>query len=111
MRFGGVDAVLVALVPTAVAAATGDDVVQALARAPGRRAKPIVTVRLEQGLPVELLPAKAGGTVLSYAEPQAAAPRWPTPPTASPGWPAPPGPSPTSTASRRNAPARSSLTT
>ncbi|WP_405653332.1 GNAT family N-acetyltransferase [Streptomyces sp. NBC_00019] len=73
MRYGGVDAVLVALVPTAVAAATGDDLIRALTRAPGRRVKPIAAVRLEQGLPVELLPAAEGGTVPSYAEPQAAA--------------------------------------
>ncbi|WDF44053.1 GNAT family N-acetyltransferase [Streptomyces sp. T12] len=73
MRYGGVDAVLVALVPTAVAAATGDDLVRALTRAPGRRAKPIAAVRLEQGLPVELLPAAEDGTIPSYAEPQAAA--------------------------------------
>ncbi|MEH0547999.1 GNAT family N-acetyltransferase [Streptomyces sp. B21-105] len=85
VRFGGVDAVLVALVPTAVAAATGDDLVRALTLThsrlrssggtpiPGRRAKPIVVVRLEQGLPVELLPAAEGGTIPSYAEPQAAA--------------------------------------
>ncbi|MFE7761057.1 GNAT family N-acetyltransferase [Streptomyces sp. NPDC057438] len=73
MRYGGVDAVLVALVPTAVAAATGDDLVRALTRAAGRRAKPIAVVRLEQGLPVELLPAADDGNVPSYAEPQAAA--------------------------------------
>ncbi|MFK4104262.1 GNAT family N-acetyltransferase [Streptomyces sp. NPDC019531] len=73
MRYGGVDAVLVALVPTAVAAATGDDLVRALTRASGRRAKPIAAVRLEQGLPVELLPAADDSTIPSYAEPQAAA--------------------------------------
>ncbi|MGW2515488.1 bifunctional acetate--CoA ligase family protein/GNAT family N-acetyltransferase [Streptomyces sp. NPDC001617] len=73
MRYGGVDAVLVALVPTAVAEATGDDLVRALTRAPGRQAKPIVAVRLEQALPVELLTASDGGTIPSYAEPQAAA--------------------------------------
>ncbi|MFE9650643.1 GNAT family N-acetyltransferase [Streptomyces sp. NPDC006365] len=73
MRHGGVDAVLVALVPTAVAAATGDDLVRALTRAPGRGPKPIAAVRLEQALPVELLPAADGGTVPAYAEPQAAA--------------------------------------
>ena len=85
MRYGGVDAVLVALVPTAVAAATGDDLVRALTLPhsrlrssggtpiPGRRAKPIAAVRLEQGLPVELLPAAEDGTIPSYAEPQAAA--------------------------------------
>ncbi|MFC8348425.1 GNAT family N-acetyltransferase [Streptomyces sp. NPDC057280] len=73
MRYGGIDAVLVALVPTAVAAATGDDLVRALTGAPGHRAKPVAAVRLEQALPVELLPTTAGGTVPSYAEPQAAA--------------------------------------
>ncbi len=72
VRYGGVDAVLVALVPTAVAVATGDDLVRALTRA-GTRPKPVVAVRLEQGLPVELLPTEGGGTVPAYAEPQAAA--------------------------------------
>ncbi|WP_445519802.1 bifunctional acetate--CoA ligase family protein/GNAT family N-acetyltransferase [Streptomyces sp. NEAU-174] len=73
MRHPGVDAVLVALVPTAVAAATGDDLVRALTDAPAHRAKPIAAVRLEQGLPVKLLPATDGGTIPSYAEPQAVA--------------------------------------
>ncbi|WP_282703497.1 GNAT family N-acetyltransferase [Streptomyces sp. CC219B] len=74
MRYGGIDAVLVALVPTAVAAATGDDLIRALTHAaPGSRPKPVAAVRLEQGLPVELLPAEGGGTVPAYAEPQAAA--------------------------------------
>ncbi|PWI13239.1 GNAT family N-acetyltransferase [Streptomyces sp. Act143] len=73
VRHGGIDAVLVALVPTAVAAATGDDLVRALTGAPGHLAKPVAAVRLEQALPVELLPTTAGGAVPSYAEPQAAA--------------------------------------
>ncbi|GAA2271919.1 bifunctional GNAT family N-acetyltransferase/acetate--CoA ligase family protein [Streptomyces atrovirens] len=73
MRYGGIDAVLVALVPTAVAAATGDDLVRSLTGAAGRRAKPVAVIRLEQGLPVELLPAAEGGSIPSYAEPQAAA--------------------------------------
>ncbi|MFI6010143.1 GNAT family N-acetyltransferase [Streptomyces sp. NPDC051243] len=73
MRSGGFDAVLVALVPTAVAAATGDDLVRAITGAPGRHPKPIVAVRLEQGLPVELLPAVEDSTIPSYAEPHAAA--------------------------------------
>ncbi|CCK32509.1 acyl-CoA synthetase [Streptomyces davaonensis JCM 4913] len=72
VRYGGIDAVLVALVPTAVAVATGDDLVRALTGA-GTRPKPVVAVRLEQGLPVELLPTEGGGTVPAYAEPQAAA--------------------------------------
>ncbi|WP_046729474.1 GNAT family N-acetyltransferase [Streptomyces humi] len=69
----GVDAVLVVLVPTAVAAATGDNLIRALTWAPGRRTKPVVAVRLEQDLPVKLLPALDDGTIPSYAEPQAAA--------------------------------------
>ncbi|MFJ9898294.1 GNAT family N-acetyltransferase [Streptomyces sp. NPDC091280] len=73
MRHGGFNAVLVALVPTAVAEATGDDLTRALTRAPARRNKPVVVVRLEQALPVELLPATDGGAIPSYAEPQAAA--------------------------------------
>ncbi|MFJ8148174.1 GNAT family N-acetyltransferase [Streptomyces sp. NPDC096048] len=68
-----VDAVLVALVPTAVAAATGDDLVRAVTRGPGRRAKPVVVVRLEQDLPVALLPVADGEAIPSYAEPRAAA--------------------------------------
>ncbi|WP_310718992.1 bifunctional acetate--CoA ligase family protein/GNAT family N-acetyltransferase [Streptomyces lydicus] len=73
MRHPGIDTVLVALVPTAVAAATGDDLVRALTQAPAHRGKPVVVVRLEQGLPVKLLPAADDGTIPSYAEPQAAA--------------------------------------
>ncbi|PWG15331.1 GNAT family N-acetyltransferase [Streptomyces sp. V2] len=73
LKYAGVDAVLVALVPTAVAAATGDDLVRALTSGPGRRPKPVLAVRLEQDVPVGLLPADGGGTVPSYAEPQAAA--------------------------------------
>ncbi|MCX5257141.1 GNAT family N-acetyltransferase [Streptomyces canus] len=71
-RCAGIDAVLVALVPTAVAEATGDDLVRALTRAPAQRGRPVAVVRLEQALPVELLPAD-GGTVPAYAEPLAAA--------------------------------------
>ncbi|MFI2435908.1 GNAT family N-acetyltransferase [Streptomyces sp. NPDC018693] len=72
-RHEGFDAVLVALVPTAVAAATGDDLVRAVTETAARRVKPVVVVRLEQALPVELLPAAESGTIPSYAEPQAAA--------------------------------------
>ncbi|WP_320779576.1 GNAT family N-acetyltransferase [Streptomyces sp. CRN 30] len=69
----GVDAVVVALVPTAVAAATGDDLARAVTRGPARRERPVLLVRLEQEPPVRLLPAGDGGSVPSYAEPQAAA--------------------------------------
>ncbi|GAQ60412.1 bifunctional acetate--CoA ligase family protein/GNAT family N-acetyltransferase [Streptomyces scabiei] len=72
LRDGGIDAVLLALVPTAVAEATGDDLVRALTDAGAPRTKPVAAVRLEQDLTVRLLPATGGGTVPSYAEPQAA---------------------------------------
>ncbi|MEU3286221.1 hypothetical protein [Streptomyces longwoodensis] len=51
------DAVLVVLVPTALAEVTGDDLVRAVTGAVGRGSKPVVLVHLEQLLPVELLPA------------------------------------------------------
>ncbi|GAA1913442.1 bifunctional GNAT family N-acetyltransferase/acetate--CoA ligase family protein [Streptomyces durmitorensis] len=73
MRHPGIDTVLLALVPTAVAAATGDDLVRALTSGPARRALPVAVVRLEQNLPVRLLPATEGGSIPSYAEPGAAA--------------------------------------
>ncbi|MFI6544233.1 GNAT family N-acetyltransferase [Streptomyces prunicolor] len=73
MRHAGVDAVLVALVPTAVAEATGDDLVRALTQATGHRPKPVAVVRLEQALSVKLLPTTDLRTVPAYAEPQAAA--------------------------------------
>ncbi|MFI0087888.1 bifunctional acetate--CoA ligase family protein/GNAT family N-acetyltransferase [Streptomyces bobili] len=67
-----IDALLVALVPTAFAEATGEDLLRAVTCGPGRRARPVAVVRLEQALPVTLLPAADGGDVPSYAEPQAA---------------------------------------
>ncbi|WP_416981907.1 GNAT family N-acetyltransferase [Streptomyces sp. T028] len=72
-RCPGIDAVIVALVPTAVAEATGDDLVRAVTAAPARRARPVIAVRLDQDRSVRLLPADDGGTVPSYADPQAAA--------------------------------------
>ncbi|MCI3928854.1 bifunctional acetate--CoA ligase family protein/GNAT family N-acetyltransferase [Streptomyces sp. AN091965] len=70
---GCVDAVLVALVPTAVAAATGDVLVRSLTHAPDRcRDKTVAAVLIDQEQPVRLLP-DATGTVPAYAEPQAAA--------------------------------------
>ncbi|MEU1911364.1 bifunctional acetate--CoA ligase family protein/GNAT family N-acetyltransferase [Streptomyces massasporeus] len=68
----GVDAVLVALVPTAVAAATGDVLVKALTHAPARRARTIAAVLLDQDAPVRLLSSDTG-QVPAYADPQAAA--------------------------------------
>ncbi|WP_369213303.1 bifunctional acetate--CoA ligase family protein/GNAT family N-acetyltransferase [Streptomyces flavofungini] len=73
IRHGGIDAVLVVLVPTAVAAATGDDLSRALTHAPGRRSRTVAAVRLDQALPVRLLPAAEGGSIPSFADPRAAA--------------------------------------
>ncbi|NGN62469.1 GNAT family N-acetyltransferase [Streptomyces sp. A7024] len=70
---GAVDAVLVVLVPTALAAATGDDPVRALSlRAPDHRSRTVVAVLPDQAESVRLLPS-AGGTVPAYADPQSAA--------------------------------------
>lgn len=73
LRYPGIDTVLLALVPTAVAVATGDDLVRAVTDGPGRRERPVAVVRLEQDLPVKLLPGRDGGAIPSYAEPVAAA--------------------------------------
>ncbi|GGV65848.1 acyl-CoA synthetase [Streptomyces longisporoflavus] len=70
---GSVDAVLVVLVPTAVATATGADLARALTQAPGRHAGAVVAVRLDQELPVRLLPTTTTGSIPSYADPQSAA--------------------------------------
>lgn len=68
-----VDAILVALVPTAVSAATGDDLVLSLTRAPGRRrTRTVAAVLLDQAEPVRLLPGD-GGRIPAYADPQTAA--------------------------------------
>ncbi|MEV5607567.1 GNAT family N-acetyltransferase [Streptomyces sp. NPDC052225] len=68
-----VDAVLVALVPTAVSAATGDDLVRSLTHSPGRdRGRPVAAVLLDQAEPVCLLAADEG-RIPAYADPQAAA--------------------------------------
>ncbi|MEU9188905.1 bifunctional GNAT family N-acetyltransferase/acetate--CoA ligase family protein [Streptomyces sp. NPDC048484] len=68
----GVDAVLVALVPTAVATATGDDLVRSLTHAPDRRSRTVAAVLLDQETTVRLLPSDTGH-VPAYADPQAAA--------------------------------------
>ncbi|MER5927314.1 bifunctional acetate--CoA ligase family protein/GNAT family N-acetyltransferase [Streptomyces mirabilis] len=73
LRYPGIDTVLLALVPTAVAVATGENLVRAVTEGPGRRERPVAVVRLEQDLPVKLLPAREGGAIPSYAEPVAAA--------------------------------------
>ncbi|MEU2869762.1 GNAT family N-acetyltransferase [Streptomyces olivoreticuli] len=73
-RSDSVDAVLVALVPTALAAATGDDLPRAvLPQAPGRRARTVAAVVLDQSASVALLPSDGGQPVPAYADPQSAA--------------------------------------
>ncbi|MGW2817385.1 bifunctional acetate--CoA ligase family protein/GNAT family N-acetyltransferase [Streptomyces sp. NPDC001415] len=73
MGYGGVDAVLVVLVPTAVAAATGDVLVRSLTRSPARRDHTLAAVSLGQDVSVTLLPTSDDGAVPSYADPQSAA--------------------------------------
>ncbi|MFI9722678.1 GNAT family N-acetyltransferase [Streptomyces sp. NPDC052396] len=68
-----VDAVLGVLVPTALAAATGDDLVRALTHSPDRAPLTTAAVLLEQPTRVELLAAEGGGTVPAFADPQDAA--------------------------------------
>ncbi|AVZ76693.1 GNAT family N-acetyltransferase [Streptomyces lunaelactis] len=66
---GAVDAVLVVLVPTAVAAATGDDLVRALSPGPDRRrSRTVAAVLPAQAARVELLPTADGGFVPSYSD-------------------------------------------
>ncbi|MFD4137803.1 GNAT family N-acetyltransferase [Streptomyces sp. NPDC058572] len=67
-----VDAVLVSLVPTAVAAATGDRLPRAVTCLPRDLACPIVAVLPDQEASVRLLSA-GGGSIPAYADPQAAA--------------------------------------
>ncbi|HEY9437462.1 MAG TPA: GNAT family N-acetyltransferase, partial [Streptomyces sp.] len=62
----GIDALLVALVPTALATGTGDDPLLALTEASGRRPRPVATVLLDQDTPVRLLPTHEGSPVPAY---------------------------------------------
>ncbi|GGO92105.1 bifunctional acetate--CoA ligase family protein/GNAT family N-acetyltransferase [Wenjunlia tyrosinilytica] len=70
---GGVDAVLVVLVPTAPTRATGDDPIRSLTGAPGHRSRTVAAVLLDQEPPVRLLPTTDGAAVPAYADPQGAA--------------------------------------
>ncbi|MFF8594568.1 GNAT family N-acetyltransferase [Streptomyces sp. NPDC015220] len=72
-RDGAVDAVLVALVPTAVASAMGEDLVRALTDVPGPLPRPAVAVLPSQPARVELLDTCAEGTVPAYSDAQDAA--------------------------------------
>lgn len=71
---GAVDAVLVVLVPTALATATGDDPLRALTHAdPGRRPRTVAAVLLGQAEQVRLLHGRGGTAIPAYADPRAAA--------------------------------------
>ncbi|MBB5938409.1 bifunctional acetate--CoA ligase family protein/GNAT family N-acetyltransferase [Streptomyces zagrosensis] len=68
-----VDAVVVVLVPTALAAATGDDPLRALTDAADRHPLTLAVVLPEQEAAVRLLPVAEGGRVPAYADPRSAA--------------------------------------
>ncbi|WP_369386485.1 GNAT family N-acetyltransferase [Streptomyces sp. CG1] len=72
-RHGAVDAVLVTLVPTAVAAATGEDLVHALTQTPGRLPRPVLAVLPTQAARVELLPTAVETAVPVYSDAEDAA--------------------------------------
>ncbi|MFF4145550.1 hypothetical protein ACFY0A_30220 [Streptomyces sp. NPDC001698] len=65
---GAVDAVPVSLVPTAVAAATGEDLVRALTTAPLPLPRPVVAVLPAQSPRVQLLPTINEGSVRAYSD-------------------------------------------
>ncbi|WP_405566859.1 GNAT family N-acetyltransferase [Streptomyces sp. NBC_01167] len=70
MAHGGIDAVLVSLVPTALASATGDELPRAIT-GPGRtHPKPVALVLPAQEARVTLCPADDGGHVPAYADAQ-----------------------------------------
>ncbi|MFF7356427.1 GNAT family N-acetyltransferase [Streptomyces filipinensis] len=73
VQHDAVDSVLVSLVPTAVATATGEDLVHALTSAPGPPARPVVAVLPAQAARVELLPTAGRGTVPAYSDAEDAA--------------------------------------
>ncbi|WP_055557994.1 bifunctional GNAT family N-acetyltransferase/acetate--CoA ligase family protein [Streptomyces sp. NBRC 110028] len=70
---GTVDAVLVVLVPTALATGTREDPLLALTGAPGRRPRPVAAVLLDQEAPVRLLPTADDSPIPAYTEPRSAA--------------------------------------
>ncbi|MFD8864616.1 GNAT family N-acetyltransferase [Streptomyces sp. NPDC059590] len=70
---GAVDAVLVVLVPTALATGTDQDPLLALTGTPGRHPRPVAAVLLDQEAPVRLLASTDDRAVPAYAEPQSAA--------------------------------------
>ncbi|MGA5037802.1 GNAT family N-acetyltransferase [Streptomyces capoamus] len=73
VRHGAADSVLVSLVPTAVATATGENLVRALTSAPNPLTCPVAAVLPGQAARVELLPAFGGRTVPAYSDAEDAA--------------------------------------
>ncbi|MFF5022947.1 GNAT family N-acetyltransferase [Streptomyces collinus] len=67
-RHGACDAVLVSLVPTAVATATGEDLVRALTAVPFPLPRPVAAVLPAQSARVELLPTAGEGSVPAYSD-------------------------------------------
>ncbi|MFB7504835.1 bifunctional acetate--CoA ligase family protein/GNAT family N-acetyltransferase [Streptomyces broussonetiae] len=72
-RHGAVDAVLVTLVPTAVATATGEDLLHALTRTAGRLPRPVLAVLPTQSSRVELLQTAGETAVPAYSDAEDAA--------------------------------------
>ncbi len=70
---GAVDAVLVALVPTAIAEATEEDLVHGLSRDPDALVRPVVAVLPARAARVELLRTAHGRPVPTYSDAQDAA--------------------------------------
>ncbi|MFF9689449.1 GNAT family N-acetyltransferase [Streptomyces sp. NPDC014623] len=67
-----IDALVVALVPTAVASAVGEDLVQALTHDAGHRPRPVIGVLPSQSERTKLLPVEGGGRVPAYGDAQEA---------------------------------------
>ncbi|WP_035805701.1 bifunctional acetate--CoA ligase family protein/GNAT family N-acetyltransferase [Kitasatospora mediocidica] len=72
-RSRAVEAVLVCLVPTALATDRAQDPLRALLDGPGRRRIPVAAVLLDQQVPVRYLDCADGARIPVYADPQAAA--------------------------------------
>ncbi|MET9450541.1 bifunctional acetate--CoA ligase family protein/GNAT family N-acetyltransferase [Streptomyces cinerochromogenes] len=68
-----VDSVVVSLVPTAVATATGEDLVRSLTSVPGPLSRPVVAVLPAQAARVELLPTAGRSTLPAYSDAEDAA--------------------------------------
>ncbi|MET9074802.1 GNAT family N-acetyltransferase [Streptomyces sp. NPDC004232] len=72
-RHGAVDAVLVTLVPTALAETTSEDLVHALTQSPERLPRPVLAVRPTQAARRELLPTVGAATIPAYSDAEDAA--------------------------------------